>query len=224
LLIYCASQENSGIIDNCAAWTERQWQQICGVSKKRVAAESTLWQWLDGSLIVKLYPIEKQKEVQRLRSQAKTGAHAKWDASRHPQGIASDASRQADGNAEVEGERKGKGKEGEVEGEPEWNQAPATALSGHALVPTTKPPQERLRFRLNRHGSKLDMAGKPIFHEWVDVCRGYKIGWIEKIFDEVETVPLPSDLRRILKARQSKYAAWKESQDKETERLSKEAS
>lgn len=222
LMVYCAHQENDGIIDHCKKWTAQEWQRVCGIRKKMIEKDSSLWSWLDNDLIVQLYPTEKQKQVQALRLQARTAAMKRWGAKRHADDYADwHGDGIGVGNAEVEVERKGSGKEGEGEVEAEWTNATPTALSGLALVPTTKPPQERLRFRLERHGSKLEMAGKPIFHEWIDVCRGYKIGWIEKIFDEVETVSLPSDLRRILKMRESTYAPWKESQRKETERTVK---
>jgi hypothetical protein len=86
LLVYCAEQENDGVIQNCEAWKCRQWQQTCGVMLEEVQAESALWEWNDGSLIVNLYPSSKQSEVQNNREAGTQGgrktSQAKAEAAR----------------------------------------------------------------------------------------------------------------------------------------------
>lgn len=214
LLLYCASQENSGIIDNCANWTERQWQQICGVSRKYVHTESTLWEWLDGSLIVKLYPIEKQKEVQRLRSQAKAGADAKWDAFRHARGNAhASASRHADGNAEGEGEG-----EVEKEGEGEGALSPKASLSGGEAA------RQRYRALLEKHSCTLALGDKDIFGEWLKALGKKPVSWAGFLFEQKRITPaLPSHFRADLKRYEGEFEYWNATRTKQTERISKES-
>lgn len=73
LLVYCADQENGGVIPNCAAWKCRQWQQTCGVMLTEVTQESDLWTWDGDHLVVKFYPTSKQSEVQSNRESGTQG-------------------------------------------------------------------------------------------------------------------------------------------------------
>ncbi len=218
LLRYSIGQENSGIIDNCADWPDRKWQQLCRVTLREVRRTCDLFEWLDGSLIVKMYPVEKEKEVKRLRSTAKAGAAARWNASRHADGIChDDASRHAQGMqksvteaypmAYAEGKgREGKGREGREEGkEVEATTPPASQI---IYLPDTKTGKDRLRAILTTHGSTLVMKGNDIFHEWVSACKKHKMSWIEKTFQDCGQIALPSDLRDILKRRQATYQSW----------------
>lgn len=86
LMAYCAEQENGGEIASCQGWKCRQWQQTCGVTLEEVQQSSELWQWIDGRLVVKFYPDDKQAEVQRNRESGRNGGKktspAKSDAAR----------------------------------------------------------------------------------------------------------------------------------------------
>jgi hypothetical protein len=46
LLAYCADHENGGTIPSCRDWKDRRWQQLVGVTKAEVEAETELWQWV----------------------------------------------------------------------------------------------------------------------------------------------------------------------------------
>lgn len=71
LLGWCASQENGGVINDCADWSDRKWQQLCGVTKTEVETQSNLFGFEDGNLTVAFYPAEQESEVIRKRKVAK---------------------------------------------------------------------------------------------------------------------------------------------------------
>lgn len=71
LLGWCASQENGGVIINCTDWSDRKWQQLCGVTKTEVETQSELFAFEDGNLIVAFYPADQESEVIRKREIAK---------------------------------------------------------------------------------------------------------------------------------------------------------
>lgn len=72
LLRYCISQENGGVIEDCAAWGDTSWQQIVRVKLREVRAKSPLWTWEGNALRVTFYPSEKETEVQAKRELART--------------------------------------------------------------------------------------------------------------------------------------------------------
>jgi hypothetical protein len=73
LMIYCAEQENGGVIPDCASWKDRRWQQTCGVTKPEVDDQCDLWS-LDGeNLTIWGYPAEKEEEIQKMRESGARG-------------------------------------------------------------------------------------------------------------------------------------------------------
>jgi len=51
LLLYCAQQENGGIIREAATFTDRQWMRLIDVEGATLRGECLLWTWAqDGSL------------------------------------------------------------------------------------------------------------------------------------------------------------------------------
>lgn len=98
LLRYCISQENGGVIADCASWGDTSWQQIVRVKLREVRAESPLWTWEGDNLRVTFYPIEKEADVQRLRNLGRMTTEAKAEAARNngkkggrkPNGMGSD--------------------------------------------------------------------------------------------------------------------------------------
>jgi hypothetical protein len=72
LLRYCISQENGGVIADCAAWGDTSWQQIVRVKLREVRAESPLWTWEGDGLRVTFYPTDKETEVRAKRELART--------------------------------------------------------------------------------------------------------------------------------------------------------
>ena len=73
LMIYCAEQENGGVIPDCASWKDRRWQQTCGVTKPEVDDQCDLWSFDGENLTVWAYPAEKQEEIQKMRESGARG-------------------------------------------------------------------------------------------------------------------------------------------------------
>jgi hypothetical protein len=111
LMCYCCEQENGGVIDGCAAWKDRQWQQTAGVTLAEVREECDLWQWDGEALVVTFYPSDKEAEVQSRREAGRLGGKRSGKARRRSK---NEAHLEANGEAHLEGvleahlERKGK--------------------------------------------------------------------------------------------------------------------
>jgi hypothetical protein len=73
LMIYCAEQENGGVIPDCASWKDRRWQQTCGVTKPEVDDQCDLWSFDGENLTIWAYPSEKQEEIQKMRESGARG-------------------------------------------------------------------------------------------------------------------------------------------------------
>jgi hypothetical protein len=73
LMIYCAEQENGGVIPDCASWKDRRWQQTCGVTKPEVDDQCDLWSFDGENLTIWGYPAEKQEEIQKMRESGARG-------------------------------------------------------------------------------------------------------------------------------------------------------
>lgn len=115
---HCADQENGGRVVGGATWKDRQWQQACGVTMREVRAAHRLLAVSGEDIIVFAYPVEKEAQVRALREQSVNAARKRWgDASRHADGNAESMPEGIEkvmpsGNAELEGNRKGIGIEG----------------------------------------------------------------------------------------------------------------
>lgn len=77
LLSYSFDQENGGKIENSIHWSSRQWQQICGVTRREVKAETGLWHWEGDSLVVSFYPLHLEEAVKTKREAGKKGGRPK---------------------------------------------------------------------------------------------------------------------------------------------------
>jgi hypothetical protein len=80
LMCYCCEQENGGVIDGCAGWKDRQWQQTAGVTLAEVREDCDLWKWDGEALVVTFYPSDKEAEVRGKREAGKRGGSAKTEA------------------------------------------------------------------------------------------------------------------------------------------------
>jgi hypothetical protein len=80
LMCYCCEQENGGVIDGCAGWKDRQWQQTAGVTLAEVREDCDLWKWDGEALAVTFYPSDKEAEVRGKREAGKRGGSAKTEA------------------------------------------------------------------------------------------------------------------------------------------------
>jgi hypothetical protein len=148
LLVYCAEQENGGIIENCLDWKDRRWQQTCGVTKEEVTRESDLWSWSGSNLTLWAYPAEKEHEVKAKRLGGSNGGKASGEArkaksARTAQLVApGEASREAQLEAQLE--RKGKERKG-MEGERNGMERNACALNG-------SPPEDAFATMASQNG------------------------------------------------------------------------
>lgn len=112
LLGWCATQENSGVIKGAKSWTDRRWQQTCGVTKAEADTKSELFLFEGESLVVSFYPVEKQAEVVAKREAGKRGGRPRKPLKTQgekPHG-------KPDGSAEVNHEPKQSESEAETEG------------------------------------------------------------------------------------------------------------
>jgi hypothetical protein len=208
---YCCRLENSGIIDNCATWTNRNWQERCRVSKKETLRKSALWDWMDGSLIVKHYSIENQNKAQSNRVNGKGGGRPK-KTQEEPCGYLPDNHVVKNGIY---------GREREIEKERERGKEDTPTLS--PLVDISKP-EDRYRSLLERHGCVLEQDGKDLFPQWQSALARRVVSWAEYLFREKKIRPAwPSEFRKILKERDGEYEYWNHTRTKETERISKES-
>lgn len=82
ILAYCCEQENGGRLVGAKAWKDRQWQQLCGVTKREVGMTTRLLKWDGEDLIVDGYNMEKEFEVQQMRALGSSNSAAKSAAAR----------------------------------------------------------------------------------------------------------------------------------------------
>ncbi len=79
LMRYCVGQENGGTILKCGEWSDRKWQQVCGVTREEVRLPCKLWSWWgEGSLNVAFYPIETEQWCQRKRTIGRRSVQKRW--------------------------------------------------------------------------------------------------------------------------------------------------
>ena len=71
LLGWSVTQENGGTISNCRDWSDRKWQQLCGVTKEEVSADSRLFTFSGQNLRIAYYPKAQEDEVIKKRVTAK---------------------------------------------------------------------------------------------------------------------------------------------------------
>ncbi len=72
LMLWCAEQENGGVIPDSRSWSDRQWQQTCGVTAAEVNSASTLFEFEGDDLHLAFYPIDQQKIMLARRKVART--------------------------------------------------------------------------------------------------------------------------------------------------------
>jgi hypothetical protein len=80
ILAHCVEQENGGIIQGCADWKDRQWQQTCGVTRQEVDEANLLCRWEGDDLWVFAYPHDKEAEVKAKRDGGRKGGQSKTQA------------------------------------------------------------------------------------------------------------------------------------------------
>jgi len=73
LMLYCAEQENGGVILGCGSWGNRRWMQTCGVTKDEILDPCDLWQIEGGDLRLWGYPVEREAQVRAERDGGRRG-------------------------------------------------------------------------------------------------------------------------------------------------------
>lgn len=71
LIAYCCEQENGGIIKGAAKWTDRQWQQTCGVLLSEVQFSKTMITMEGDDVSVLFYPLEQEIFTKKKREIAR---------------------------------------------------------------------------------------------------------------------------------------------------------
>ena len=80
VLGYCYEQENGGLIAGCKTWKDRQWQQVCGVTREEIDGARSLMSWQDDDLKVWAYPCDLENEIKRKREAGRKGGQARTQA------------------------------------------------------------------------------------------------------------------------------------------------
>lgn len=77
LLSYCCELENGGIIENCASWNTRKWEQSCGVTRREVQKSCDLWSWNGDAIHVWGYPHNMEARIKGGRAGGHLGGRPK---------------------------------------------------------------------------------------------------------------------------------------------------
>lgn len=72
LLLWCAEQENGGRVLDAASWSDRRWQQTCGVTAAEVKAAEPLVTFAGEVCTVAFYPSTQEQIVREKRLTAQT--------------------------------------------------------------------------------------------------------------------------------------------------------
>jgi hypothetical protein len=80
VLGYCYEQENGGRIKGCNAWKDRQWQQVCGVTREEIDGAKSLMNWEGDDLQVWGYPADLENEIKVKREAGRKGGQARTQA------------------------------------------------------------------------------------------------------------------------------------------------
>lgn len=82
LSLWCASQENGGIVSGGANWSDRQWQQTCGVTKDEATDSCELFRVEDRDVVLWGYPVEREREIKAGREYGRIGGIRSGEARR----------------------------------------------------------------------------------------------------------------------------------------------
>lgn len=179
LLRYCAGQENGGTIAACGDWTDRSWQQLCRVTKREVSEACSLWQWINGSLLVWAYPIDKENEVRKNRVNGSRGGRPLGSVSVKPNKttrlILAETEQEGNGR---EGERKGKGKRPPGADAPPSLGRPANLQEAIAYFASKDAPaSEAEKFFDYYEANGWRQGGRAVIRSWHSAANGWVRRW-----------------------------------------------
>lgn len=114
LLGYCCQHETGGRITGCRDWSDREWLQVCGVTKEEVLTDSLLCTFDGDDLLVAFYPLSQEQAIRAKREAGKKGGRPrKLDAPQTPELQAKEPYGLPDGSDSFKRkEKERKGKEG----------------------------------------------------------------------------------------------------------------
>lgn len=120
VMLYCAKEENSGVILGAKNLSNRAWIMGCGITKEEALKENPLIEWKGDDLHLKLYPIEQEEVMRKKREFGKRGGRPKInhdDSENKPCGLTKNNHMVSDAEnvIVIEKERKGNSK-GSAEG------------------------------------------------------------------------------------------------------------
>lgn len=73
LLGWSCTQENGGVIEDCKTWSDRRWQQTCGVTKEEIENGDGLFFFQGNDLVITYYPKDHENTVKSKREAGKKG-------------------------------------------------------------------------------------------------------------------------------------------------------
>lgn len=182
LMLWCAQQENGGIIAGSRQWPDRRWQQTCGVTAAEVAESCELFAWAGDNLVLWGYNTDKEAEVQAKRDAGRAISAKRWAMCRADSSATSSATSSV--YTEVEGERERKENENrnekkkEVQEETAGPASPPAAATPDALILASDPQPPAKPKRPRKQPAQTDaewlasLAASPAY-AGLDVGREY---------------------------------------------------
>jgi hypothetical protein len=111
LLLWCAEQENGGRVRGAMSWSDRQWQQTCGITVEELRSAGCLV-IIDGDdVVVWGYPADKEAEVQAKREAGRIGGLRSGEARAKDRCVSASTNPRSTPSSSASTERKGIGKE-----------------------------------------------------------------------------------------------------------------
>jgi hypothetical protein len=198
LLGWCCSQENGGSIKGAATWSDRKWQQLCGITKEEATLVSDLYHIDDaGNMLVSLYPIDKEQEVaskrEIARANGKKGGRPKLKTDKKPTLVNPENPEQT--NVIKRKGREGKEREGK-EREREHGITPADSEPENVIISGEMPP---VTLEAAKSKGEEMMVMPEVVEAWW-LARD-AVGWLRK----------EQPVRRWISDLKAYHAAWQRS-------------
>lgn len=224
VLGYCYEQENGGLIADCKGWKDRQWQQICGVTREEIDGSTRLMEWKENDLLVWNYPTDTEEEIKRKREAGRKGGQArtqaKIEAAKANGAKHISSSTQAEAKQEPKGiEKKGKEKEGDARGseavapppdlpfddlpdQPKKPKKPSKETDAQWLAEISNSPAYRGIDIRREHSKALVWAAankktmsRRRFINWINRCETAMAPQMARTFDSTPSMTEPNGWR-----------------------------
>lgn len=148
LHVYCVGQENGGRVVGARLWRDRKCQQVLGVTREELDADSDLWDWEGDDILLRDYNHNQERLAQVARENGKKkkrGSRTQSDSHRvtHPK---TPPESQPEPSGLPDGQTKVK--EGKVKEGKETNSTTASGDAGEAIFYETKKERKLTGKRL----------------------------------------------------------------------------